>query len=99
MECDILLVMKVPASYSRHVSLGQLLVGEISAFVFVAWILEARDFWMYALIAAVHVPWAIFTRACYWWNVDEAPLPKWTGNVAVLVAACCWVIGGRYVSK
>jgi hypothetical protein len=92
-------LQKVFARFARPVAVGQLLVGEVSALVYVRLILDTRELWTYLLLAAAHLPWAVFADRCHWWNPDETQWPRWLGRLSVGGAACGWILFGWYFSK
>jgi uncharacterized BrkB/YihY/UPF0761 family membrane protein len=91
--------MKVPAPFARPVAIGQLLVGEVAAFTYVAIILDDRSIWGYVFLAAIHAPWAMFSAQCYWWAPEGRQFPVWVGRAAVFTAICGWLIGGWLLSR
>jgi hypothetical protein len=84
---------------ARPVPFGQLLIWEPVQLFFVIVVLQARQVWMFALVAAPHILWAIFTRGCYWWNPNEKQMPTWAGRAILLGSACVWLAVGRYLSN
>jgi hypothetical protein len=86
--------------WTSPVSLGKLLIFQVAAAIFLIWNsgrnINISLFWF---MAGAYIVSAITTKGCCWWAPGGKTLPTWIGRLALVVAACGWIIAGSRFSN